>query len=198
MIVRRGRQFNLPVGGEFAVHGQHVAHVFVLRIQDIGQVGERVIAVLHEQGNETLVSVAGIVVALNVVRRELIEVPQDLEVKEILRRKQFVVHDGVRLEVVQGHVVEFLVPCTRRVKPTQFLITLRDVVNPAAVPERLELHGVKFQCRGVGIAAFTPRTLGNVGVNIQRFVEVVINELFNKGRHEVVGHLGVGVSQNTR
>ena len=87
VIVRRGRQFNLPVGGEFAVHGQHVAHVFVLRIQDIGQVGERVIAVLHEQGDETLVSVAGIVVPLNVVRRELVEVPQDLEVKEILRRK---------------------------------------------------------------------------------------------------------------
>ena len=54
---------------------------------------------------------------------------------------------------------------------------------------------MKFQGRCVGIAAFTPRTLGDIGVNIQRFVEVVIDELFNKRRHEVVGHLGIGIAK---
>ena len=35
-------------------------------------------------------------------------------------------------------------------------------------------------------------------MNIERFVEVVINELLNERRNEVVGDFGVGVSQYTR
>ena len=109
MVVRRGGQFHLTVGGQLAVHRQDVAHVVVLGIQHVGKVGQAVISVLHEQGDETFIAMAAVVRTQNVVGRELVEVPQDLQVEEILWGKQFIVHDGVGLEVVEGHVVEFLV-----------------------------------------------------------------------------------------
>ena len=109
VVVRRGGQFHLTVGGQLAVHRQNIAHVVVLSIEHVGKVGKAVISVLHEQGDETLIAMAAVVRTQHVVGRELIEVPQHLQVKEVLWGKQFVVHDGVRLEVVEGHVVEFLV-----------------------------------------------------------------------------------------
>ena len=109
VVVRRGGQFDLAVGGQLAVHRQNVAHVVVLGIQHVGKVGQAVIPVLHEQGDETFIAMAAVVRTQHVVGRELVEVPQDLQVEEILWGKQFIVHDGVGLEVVEGHVVEFLV-----------------------------------------------------------------------------------------
>ena len=196
VVVGRGGQFHLPACSQFTVHGHDVTHVVVLCIEDIRQVAQGVISVLHEQGDEAVVPVVRIVIALHVIRGELVEVPQDLQVKEILRCEQLVVHDGVRFEVVERHIVELLVPSAGRVEPAQFFIALRDVVNPTAVPERLELHRVKFQSGGVWITALAPRTLGDIGVDVERLVEVVINELLNERRHEIVGDLGVGLRQD--
>ena len=198
VVVRGGGQLHLPAGGQLAVHGENVAHVVMLCIQHVVEVRQRVIAVLHEQGDQAVITMAAVVVTLDVIGRKLVEVPQHLKIQEILRSEQFVVHDRVGFEVVKRHVVEFLVSHARGSEPAKFLVTLRDVVDPPAVPKRLELHRVKFEVRGIGVAALTPRALGDVGVHVQRFVDVVLHQLFNERRDEVVGHLGVGVRQDTR
>ena len=48
---------------------------------------------------------------------------------EILRCKQFIVHDGVGFKVVQGHIVEFLVPSLMDTT-SQVWRRIEDVVNP--------------------------------------------------------------------
>ena len=68
MVVRRGGQFHLPVGRQFAVHGKHVPHVLVLSIEDVGEIGQVVVAVLHEQGDEALIAMTGIVGSQDVIR----------------------------------------------------------------------------------------------------------------------------------
>ena len=126
------------------------------------------------------------------------EVPEHLEVKQILRGKQLVVHDGGRFQVVERRVVEFLVALTGRRHPSVGVV-LRDVVDPAAVPEGLELHGVQFEGGGVGVAGHGTVGVGGpiasrkIGVHVSGFVAVVVGELLEEGGHEVVGHLRVGV-----
>ena len=80
----------------------------------------------------------------DVIWRELVKIPKDLEIEEILRRKEVIVHDGCWFEIVECVVVEFLVACTGRMKPAEFRIIFGDVIDPATVPERLKLHGVEF------------------------------------------------------
>ncbi len=121
-----------------------------------------------------------------------------MEVKQILRGKQLVVHDGRRFQVVERRVVEFLVALTGRRHPS-VRIVLRDVVDPAAVPEGLELHGVQFEVCGVGVAGHGTVGVGGpiasrkIGVHVSGFVAVVVGELLEEGGHEVVGHLRVGI-----
>ena len=55
---------------------------------------------------------------------------------------------------------------------------------------------MEFQVRGVRIATFAPRPLGDVGVNVQGLADVVVHQLFDERRHEVVGDLGVGAGEN--
>ena len=198
VVVGCGGQLHLSVGCQFAVHGKHVPHVLVLSIQHVGEVRQIVLAVLHEQCDEPLVPMTGIVGSKHIVRGELIEVPQHLQVEEILGCKEFIVHDGGWLQVVEGHVVEFFVPSAGRIQPTQFFIALGDVVNPSTVPERLELHRVKFKSCCVGITSLCPRALGDVRVDVEGLVEVVIDQLFNERRHQIVRDFGVCVSQNSR
>ena len=50
---------------------------------------------------------------------------------------------------------------------------------------------MKFEGGRVWITAVGPRPFGDVRVNIQRFVDVVVDELFNERGNEVVGDLGV-------
>ena len=56
---------------------------------------------------------------------------------------------------------------------------------------------MKFEGRGVGIASLAPRTLGDVGVDVQGFAHVVVDKLFDERRHKVVGDFGVGVGKDT-
>ena len=56
---------------------------------------------------------------------------------------------------------------------------------------------MEFQVRCVRITTNRPRSLGNVGVNVQCFVLVVIHQLLDERRHQVVGHLCVRRGQNT-
>ena len=67
MVIRGGGQLNLSVSGQFTVHGEHVPHVFVLRIEDVVEVGEGVVPVLHEQVDEAVVAMRSVVVPLNVI-----------------------------------------------------------------------------------------------------------------------------------
>ena len=144
MVVRCGRKFDLSVCSKFTVHRQDVAHVGMLGIENVVQIAQFVIPTLHEQINETLVAMTRVVRPEDVIWRELVKIPKDLEVEKILRRKEVIVHDGCWFEIVECVVVEFLVACTGRMKPAEFRIILGDVVDPATVPERLKLHGVEF------------------------------------------------------
>ena len=121
-----------------------------------------------------------------------------MEIKQILRRQQLVVHDGGRFQIVERRVVEFLVAFAGRFNPAVGVI-LRDVVDPAAVPEGLELHGVQFEGGGVGVARHGTVCIGGpiasceVGVHISGLVAVVVRELLEERGHEVVGHFRVRI-----
>ena len=57
---------------------------------------------------------------------------------------------------------------------------------------------MEFKGRGIGIAPLAPGPLGDVGVDVQCFADVVVDELFDERRYEVVGDFGVSVGKNTR
>ena len=99
---------------------------------------------------------------------------------------------------MERRIVEFLVALAGRRHPGVGVV-LRDVVDPAAVPEGLELHGVQFEGGGVGVARHGTVRVGGpiasckVGVHVSGLVAVVIRELLKEGGNEVVGDLRVGV-----
>ena len=68
VVVRCCGQFNLPVSSKFTVHRQNVAHVRMLSIKNVIQISQFIVSVLHEKVDETLISVAGIVCAENIIR----------------------------------------------------------------------------------------------------------------------------------
>ena len=156
VIIRGRRQFDLTAGGQFRVHGEDVRHVGFLSIQNVGQISQGVLTILHEQIDQTLISVAGIVIPLNVGGAELIEIPKNLQIKEILSRKQSVIHDGRRLQIVHGHVIQLRVALTGRENPPDPRVFRGDIVNPSGIPKGLELHRVKFEGCGIWIAVRTP------------------------------------------
>ncbi len=53
-----------------------------------------------------------LVLSQHIIGGELVQIPQDLQVEEILRGKQRIIHDGRRFEIVQGHAVYLRISLT--------------------------------------------------------------------------------------
>ena len=75
MIVWRCCQFNLTIGCKFAVHRQDIPHVCMLRVKNVIQIIQIVITALHEQIDQSLITMTCVVCSENIIGRELVKIP---------------------------------------------------------------------------------------------------------------------------
>ena len=68
VVIRCRGEFNLSVRRKFTVHWQYVAHVSMLCIENVIQIGQFVIPTLHKQVDETLVTMTRIVGPEDIIR----------------------------------------------------------------------------------------------------------------------------------
>ncbi len=71
-------------------------------------------------------------------------------------------------------------------EPAEFRVILGHIVDPTGVPKRLELHGMKFErgriwkARDSAVGVGGPVAAGEVGVDVERPIAVVFDQLFDK------------------